>query len=130
MVNKAKAKGTAAETRVVNFLLTAGVKANRVVMKGQKDEGDIHIIDGHGCVSCVLEVKAGKQTAQVSRQQLEDWIEEARIEGDNFGMSRAALVIAKHGSSVKDYQVWTVEGPPRRCLFYLDEFAEFAKGGF
>jgi Holliday junction resolvase len=128
MVNKPKAKGTAAETRVVNFLLTAGLDTCRVVLHGADDQGDIHIRGAHGCVVSALEVKGGKQTAKVSRQQLEDWITEALTEGNNAGMVRAFLVIAKHGASVKDYQVWTV-GKNRR-LMYLDEFIDHVKGGF
>lgn len=129
MRKKPKQKGTEAETRVVKFLTAHGLDASRVVMKGTRDEGDIHIRGYHGCVSCVLEVKAGKQTIKVSRQQLEEWIEEARREGENAGMVRAMLVIAKHGTSVKDYQVWTV-GEGRRRLYYLDEFIELAEGGY
>jgi hypothetical protein len=127
MVNKSKAKGTTAETRVVNFLLAAGVLANRVVMKGQHDQGDVHIIGAHGCCSAVLEVKGGKQTQQIGRKQREDWLAEARTEADNVGNVRAYLVIAKHGSSVCDYHVWSSDG---HRFWYLDQFIDFVKGGY
>jgi hypothetical protein len=123
MVNRSKAKGTAAETRVVNALLAAGAEARRKVLKGSADEGDIQFkgIWAEG----VLEVKAGKQTLRVGRKQKQDWLDEARIEGLNSGC-RAWLVIAKHGSSVRDYEVWFSDG---RTFFYFDEFLEWIKDG-
>lgn len=127
MVNPSKAKGTAAETRVVNFLLAAGVRAMRVVMKGNKDQGDVHIIHPNGAVHCILEVKGGKQTQNVSRKLREDWLKETRTEGDNVGSVRAFLVIAKHGSSVCDYHVWNDDGTR---FWYLDQFIDHVKGGF
>ncbi len=127
MVNKPKAKGTAAETRVVNFLKEAGLNAMRVVMKGSKDEGDVHIIGKHGHPVCIIEVKAGRQTQNVSRKQREDWLTETQEEAEHTGSLRGYLVIAKHGSSVRDYLVWDQYG---REFWYLDEFADFANGGF
>jgi hypothetical protein len=127
MVNKSKAKGTAAETRVVNFLLATGLRANRVVMKGQHDQGDVHILHPNGCVHAVLEVKSGRQTSNVARKQREDWLTEARTEALNVGNVRAFLVIAKHGSSVCDYHVWSGDGTR---FWYLDQFIDHAKGGY
>lgn len=126
-MNKLKAKGTAAETRVVNYLLAAGLRANRVVMKGNHDEGDIHIIGAHGCVSAILEVKGGKQTLNTSRKLRQDWLDETRVEAENAGMTHGFLVIARHGSSVQDYHVWDVTG---HRFWYLDQFTDFAKGGY
>jgi hypothetical protein len=119
MVNRSKAKGTAAETRVVNYLLAAGVEARRVVMKGQHDQGDIHFFAErlHG----LLEVKGGKQTQRVSRGQKEEWLKEARVEGINADLV-PYLVIAKHGASVKDYEVWSSGGV---YFFYLDQFVKW-----
>ena len=127
MVNKPKDIGTKAETRVVNFLLAAGVRAGRVVMKGSHDEGDIHILHPNGCVWVTLEVKGGKQTTNVNRKLREDWLAETKKEGENAGMVHAFLVIAKHGSSVCDYHVWAVDG---HTFWYLDEFVDVMKGGF
>jgi len=124
---KNKAKGTSAETRVVNFLLAAGFQAERVVMKGAKDQGDIHIRGAHGCVSAVLEVKAGQQTSNVNRALRTEWLAETKVEGENAGMIRAFLVIAKHRSSVCDYHVWSSDG---RRFWYLDEFVALARGGY
>jgi hypothetical protein len=120
MVNKPKVKGTAAETRVVNFLLAAGVEARRVVQKGSRDEGDIHFFGYH---YGMFEVKAGKQTTRISRQQKLDWLDETRKEGIAADLV-PYLVIALHGSSVKDYHVWTASG---HGFFYLDEFVDWIK---
>jgi Holliday junction resolvase-like predicted endonuclease len=127
MVNKPKKRGTAAETRVVRYLEAAGLQARRVVQKGKRDEGDIHIIGGHGCVSCILEVKGGRQTQSINRKLREDWLKETRIEAMNTGSVRGFLVIAKHGSSVKDYHVWDEIG---HRFWYLDEFVRHVEGGF
>lgn len=134
MVNKSKIKGTAAETRVVNFLLAAGVEARRIALKGSLDEGDIYVVNKNiGSGDRILEVKAGKQTLKVSRQQLDDWICEADVEGIHAGGLLAYLVLAKHGSSVKDYRVYkmiigSLPWSRRREFMYLDEFARFVGG--
>jgi Holliday junction resolvase-like predicted endonuclease len=118
MVNKPKQKGTAAETRVVNYLLAAGLDAVRVVLHGTDDQGDIHIISSDRSTRVCLEVKGGKQTAKVARKQREDWLAETINEGIHADMD-AYLVIAKHGSSVCDYHVWSCNG---HNFWYFDEF--------
>lgn len=125
-MNKSKAKGTNAETRVVNFLLAHGFNAIRVVQKGSHDQGDIHVIGNHGCVVTILEVKGGKQTLNTSRKLRQDWLDEARTEAENAGMTHGFLVIARHGSSVQDYHVWDMTG---HRFWYLNEFIDHMKGG-
>ena len=122
-----KHKGTKAETRVVNFLLAAGLNAHRATLKGNHDQGDIHILGGHGCVSAVLEVKGGKQTQSVNRKLFYDWLAQAKIEATHVGSIHGFLVIAKHGASVCDYQVWDEAG---HRFWYLDQFVDHVKGGF
>lgn len=124
MVNKPKAKGTAAETRVVNYLLAAGIRASRVVMKGNKDEGDIHVVDRTGWSAYILEVKAGKQTVQIGRKLKEEWLHQTRVETVNSRFPHGYLVIAKHGSSVQNYEVWSEDG---HTFYYLDQFVELMK---
>ena len=122
MANAAKAKGTKAETRVVNYLLAAGLEARRLVMKGSADEGDVYFVARSevGEFGVILEVKCGKQTQNISRKQREDWLAETRTEGENAERD-SYLVIAKHGSSVKDYHVWSNKGDR---FWYLDDFTE------
>ncbi|WP_299315051.1 hypothetical protein [uncultured Halomonas sp.] len=125
MANKSKAKGTAAETRVVRFLTDAGLHADRVVLKGNKDQGDIHIRGKDGYPVCIIEVKAGKQTQTPGRRQMEEWLEQTRTEADNTDVP-GYLVVARHGSSVKDYHVWSSCG---HLFWYLDHFIDYMKGG-
>jgi hypothetical protein len=120
MVNKPKAKGTAAETRVVNYLLAAGLRANRVVMKGNRDEGDVHILDDRGYTSVVLEIKAGRQTQNYSRATRGLWLQETEDETSNHGRGKGYLVIARFGRAVKDYEVWSTDG---FSFWHLDDFA-------
>lgn len=120
MVNKPKAKGTAAETRVVNFLLTAGYSARRVALKGNCDEGDIHIDSTDGSYGIMLEVKGGKQTQNIGRKQREDWLTETRKEAAASHRD-GYLIIAKHGSSVCDYHVWSSDG---HLFWYFDQWLE------
>lgn len=127
MVNKPKAKGTAGETRVVKYLMATGLTARRVVLKGSSDEGDIHIDNPPFKGGLwVLEVKSGRQTQNISRKQREDWLKETRTEGRNAGTDKTFLVIAKHGSSVADYHVWSSNGTQ---FWYLDEFARMLNVG-
>lgn len=73
MVNKSKAKGTAAESAVVAYLRTAGFRhAERLALQGAYDRGDITGIPG-----IVVEVKA-EQTYTLS-----SWLQECRTEVEN-----------------------------------------------
>ena len=131
VVNKPKAIGTRAESKVVKELRDAGLSAIRVVMKGAHDEGDIHIFEPTGRIRYVLEVKAGKQTKSVTRKQKEDWLRETKVEADNVTQTQkyyatGFLVIAKFGTSPRNFEVWSSSG---QMFFYLDEFARYVKEG-
>lgn len=104
MANKSKAKGTAAETRVVKYLANYGIQAERRALSGAEDKGDIKLIDE----DIILEVKGGKMTANPSRSQLTEWMGEAAIEGTN-SKCYPYLVVARHGKNPKDYDVWTTD---------------------
>lgn len=67
-----KAKGTAAETAIVNYLRQWFPDARRNPPAGAKDVGDI------GGVPAVIEVKNVRTTA------LGEWLIEAQIEGVNY----------------------------------------------
>lgn len=132
MANKNKAKGTAAETRVVKFLKEYGIDAKRKALTGSEDCGDIELLFTNS--TYILEVKAGKQTVNPSRAQLEEWIRQTIVEETNCKKSNdyvyGWLVVARYGRSVKDYDVWWVDTLPatsNRVLnhLYLDEFREF-----
>lgn len=104
MANKNKAKGTRAETRVVNYLNDHGLKASRKVLKGNKDEGDVDVVLSNG-VHITIEVKAGKQTANPSRAQLNEWINQCKVEGSNSN-TVCYLVIVRYQRRIEDAEVY------------------------
>lgn len=133
MANKNKAKGTAAETRVVKFLKECGIDAKRKALTGSEDCGDIEVNLGYD-MTYMLEVKTGKQTANPSRAQLDEWIRQTIVEESNcrkfdkhvYGW----LIVARYGKSVKDYDVWWIDDhfeTPDNTInhLYLDEFRKF-----
>lgn len=129
MANKSKAKGTAAETRIVNYLRAAGITCDRQPLKGNNDEGDIWFLSSIG-TKHIIEVKAGKQTAGYSRKLKATWLEQTSIEAEHASAqpgcsSVGFLIIAKHGANLADYEVWTGNG---NIFYYLDEFTEFIGG--
>jgi len=82
-VNRSKAKGTSAETAVVNYLRAMGfTQAERRTLAGVHDRGDIAGIPG-----TVIEVK------NCARQELSGWVAEAERERDN---DRASLGVVWH----------------------------------
>lgn len=127
MANKSKAKGTRAETKVVKFLEDYGIKARRKALAGNKDEGDVEIYDAPRLAGPVtLEVKAGKQTANPSRTQLEEWLRQARVEQENSGQP-VLVVVVRYNRKLKDADVWNEYeddcGYHTVSHEFLDEFA-------
>lgn len=117
MSNPSKKKGTAAETRVVRYLEKHGIPAKRKALTGSKDEGDIQV-DGN----VTLEVKAGKQTQNYNRTQLDEWIRQAIEEGKNCGQ-RSYLVIVRYNRKIDDAEVWTKDKKNGRyTMMYLSDF--------
>mgnify|MGYP003480043797 CR=1 FL=1 len=129
MANKSKAKGTAAETRIVRYLRAAGIECDRQPLKGNNDEGDIWFLGptDRDQMKRIIEVKAGKQTIQVSRTMKKCWLDQTTIEARNFARTQEHfpltppgwLIIAKHGANVADYEVWSMDGI---VFYYLDDF--------
>lgn len=124
MANKNKAKGTAAETRVVKFINSyEGLSAERLALHGAKDEGDIRVITKTN-FEIRLEVKSGKQTQNPSRADLTNWLNQTRQEERNSGIT-CFLVIARYGKSPKDYDVYKyTHNAFDHCRnhYYLDDF--------
>lgn len=125
MSNPSKAKGTAAETRVVNYLNSFGIQAERKALSGAEDKGDLKVIADK--VEYAFEVKSGKQTENPSRSQIEEWMRQTIREGRNSGC-HAVLVVARHRKSIKDYDVWLSLNDVQ-CLihWYLDDWCEANK---
>lgn len=126
MSNPSKKKGTAAETKVVRYLATFGIEAERRALAGSEDVGDIKMI-WNKSEEFTLEVKAGKQTANPSRSQLEEWLRQAEVEGKNAGC-RSALVIVRYRRAIEDADVYIPTAPCAKWVQYmhLDEFAEWS----
>lgn len=123
MSNPSKKKGTEGETKVVKFLNSRGIQAERRALSGSKDMGDIKMM-WRGFDEFTLEVKTGKQTANPSRSQIEEWLRQAIEEGNNAGC-RSALVVLRFRRSVEDAEVYITDQFGRRFM-YLDEFAEWS----
>lgn len=80
-MNPSKQKGTAFETALVRWLEARGIPAKRIVLHGNKDEGDIDLGQFH------LEAK------NCNSISLSTWIKEAEVETANAGVP--VVVVAK-----------------------------------
>jgi hypothetical protein len=78
-----KARGTAFETLIVNFLKMWQPDAERRAMQGQLDKGDIYI---PGEKRFVIECKNTKEL------KLAQWVEEAKVEADNAKVPYGVVV--------------------------------------
>lgn len=83
VTNRAKAKGTAFESALVTWLQARGFDAERIVLHGNKDQGDITIRN----TSWNLEAKNCRAIT------LAQWVDEAAAESVNAG--RPVAVVAK-----------------------------------
>lgn len=120
MANKNKAKGTRAESRVVKYLESHGIKAKRKALSGSKDEGDIEIPELNYC----LEVKTGKQTANYNRSQLNEWLRQTYDEAKN-AFQIGFLVIVRYNRKIEDAEVWMKHpGESKMTMRYLDKWCE------
>lgn len=89
MVNRAKAKGTNAETAVVTYLQSRGWPyAERRALSGSADKGDVA-----GILGVVLEVKS------CAKHDLAGWSAEARKEQHNARAEIGAVVAKKRGTT-------------------------------
>ena len=129
MANPSKQKGTRAETKVVRFLNDHGIEAARKALSGSLDKGDIEMTMPDG-TKRILEVKAGKQTSNPNRAQLEEWLHQARVEEFNSGVL-CALCIVRYNRKLKDADVYVQhmldykDGMLVREHMYLDEFCNW-----
>lgn len=97
-MNKNKAKGTAAETAFVNFMVENGFAwVERRSLKGKADRGDISGLPG-----VVIEIKSG------SRLAIPEWVKELEIEMVNDGSSEGYLVIKPKGKGKGSVNQWWV----------------------
>lgn len=97
MVNKPKAKGTSAETTVVNYLRAHGFpQAERRALKGGADQGDVS-----GCLGLAIEVKyAG------AGLKLGPWLLETGVERINADADHGILVVKPAGLGAVNVGSW------------------------
>lgn len=123
-MNRGKKIGTRGETRVVQYLNENGIEAERRALSGSADKGDI-IVRPEGSDPFAIEVKSGKQTANPSRMQIEEWLRQAKAEADNSDMS-CLLCIVRYRRSIADADVYWQVGKMRKH-FWLSELIGFLK---
>ncbi len=124
MSNPSKKKGTIAESKVVKFLKEKGIDAKRKALSGSRDEGDIEISFANGA-SRMLEIKAGKQTENYNRAQLEEWLAQTRVESINSDQI-GYLVIVRYRRKLSDAEVWD---PNTMQMRWLDDFSDVVAYG-
>lgn len=124
MSNPSKAIGTRAETRVARFLTANGIRCDRRALAGSKDEGDLRATLDSG-LEVTIEVKAGKQTSNPRRSQLEEWQRQTLQESENSGCP-ALLVIVRYNRPFTSSEVWLKNsqwwGGNGWTMMYIDEF--------
>ena len=95
MTNRAKDKGTKWESRLCEFLRTLHPRAERRVIGGINDRGDVAGIDGW-----VIEAKNCREI------DLAGWLDEAEREAKAAGVSRFAVVFPRRShATAKAYAV-------------------------
>lgn len=111
-MNRSKAKGTSAESAVVQYLQAMGfTQAERRTLNGAYDRGDIAGIPG-----VVIEVK------NCARQELASWVGEAERERDN---DRASLGVVWHKLRGKAHpSKWFVTMSGEQFVNLLREFMQ------
>jgi hypothetical protein len=108
-MSKAKQKGTAAETSVVNWLVSKGRKhVERRSLNGSADRGDIA---GIPCV--VIEVK------NCAKMELPKWIRELEVEIENDKADTGIVLHKKRGTT--DVGEWYATMPVKFWFKLLEE---------
>lgn len=107
-MNRSRAKGTAAESAVRDYLLARGITAVRSALHGKADRGDVHAFPTPVGYRLVIEVKAGEQTANPTMTQVRAWQSEADVEAARTPDADAAVLVLKRKGSAKpaDWPAW------------------------
>jgi Holliday junction resolvase len=111
-VNPSKAKGTAAESAVRDYLLARGITATRAPLHGNADRGDVWAFTTLVWYRLMIEVKAGEQTANPTMTQVRAWQQEANVEAARTPDADAAVLVLKRRGSAKPEQwpAWVTVG--------------------
>lgn len=113
MSNPSKAKGTSAETKVVNWLRANGFpEAYRTSLSGAKDQGDIRLSSS---IPVIGEVKWRCSTPTAG--QIDEWLQQTITETANAEVATGFLIYNRPGSA--DVDKWTVLWPKRHRFVSL-----------
>lgn len=123
MSNKRKAIGTRAETKIKEFFIAHGIDAERKVLHGSVDEGDLDVELPWIAEKITIEVKGGQQTKDYARGLKDKWLKETQREQENSDQE-AWLVIRVYRKAIKDAEVWSADG---HTFYFLDEFCDYLK---
>lgn len=133
-MNKSKAKGTKAETKVLRFIRERSTfPVSRRALSGSNDQGDL-LIQISQKTFVVVEVKTGKMTSNPNRNQLTEWMRQADIEAENSRKANLentylpALVVVRYNRKIQDADVYTPQHGSNNLSepvhLWLDEFVE------
>lgn len=131
-MSKSKAIGTRAETKVKRYFNDHGIRCERKALAGSADEGDLRLFIPDGS-EVTVEVKAGKQTANYNRTQLDDWKRQTLVECINSNCP-AILIVVRYRRSFEDSEVWIPNLPGKNgkikpwSMTYIDEFVKTIGG--
>jgi len=110
-MNKSKAKGTAAETAVVNYMISRGYKyCERRALAGALDKGDVG-----GIPETAIEVKAHKTYS------IPAWLREIKIEKANAKASLGFVIIKPNGVGSRNTGEWWVVLPLSEMVDLMQE---------
>lgn len=97
MVNRPRARGTLAETAVVDYLKVHGWPyAERRTLSGSQDRGDVS-----GCIGLAIEVKYAN-----AGMKLGPWLLETGVERLNAGADHGILVVKPLGLGTRSVGSW------------------------
>jgi hypothetical protein len=115
-MNKPKAIGTAAETSVVRSSRRLGFPhAERVVLHGNLDQGDVRLTPGL-TAGVIVEVKGGNAARDASDLQILAWLDETETERRNAHADVAFLVTQRRGVGPARAEQWWAHMHVRQLL--------------
>jgi Holliday junction resolvase len=110
-MSRNKAKGTSAETAVVNYLIARGyVHAERRALAGVNDKGDVAGLPG-----VCIEVKAHKTYS------IPAWLKELAVEKVNAKATVGFLVVKPVGVGLTNTGAWWAIMPLEQAVDLLDK---------
>jgi hypothetical protein len=101
MVNKSKGIGTMGERYTLRTCLPYYPKAHRLVLAGNKDQGDIRLNQ-----EFIVEGKAGAQTRQFGDKTFIKWVSELYVEMGHSSARFGFLTIQRHGYGEANAHRW------------------------